>query len=205
MSEKHFSEHKILFGQKSNLSKRHSPDHDTTKSLVDRYRSIGKKIVLTQGSFDMIHIGHARYLEEAKRHGDILMVGIDSDEKVRGRKGEHRPVVPQDERLEMLVHLRSVDLVTVKEVSDPKWHLIKIVRPDVLIITERMNYSDKEKEKLEELCGEVVLLESQATTSTSARVRNLHTSGADNVTKKIMEKFPDLVTEVFEEVKSQNI
>lgn len=205
MSEKHFIEHRILFGQKSNLPKRFSSDHETTKELIERYRSMGKKIVLTQGSFDMIHIGHARYLEEAKKHGDILLVGIDSDEKVRSRKGEHRPVVPQEERLEMLVHLRSVDLVTIKEHSDPKWHLIKIVRPDILIITERMDYSEEAKKELEKLCGKIVLLQSQATTSTSARVRNLHTSGADNVTKRIMEKFPTLVAEVFEEVKNKNI
>ena len=71
--------------------------------LVKHCRGLGLKIVLTQGSWDMVHIGHARYLEEAKRHGDFLIVGTDSDKKIRERKGPDRPVVPQDERLNIVI------------------------------------------------------------------------------------------------------
>ncbi|HNV45384.1 MAG TPA: adenylyltransferase/cytidyltransferase family protein, partial [Candidatus Woesebacteria bacterium] len=68
------------------------------KPIVAEARKKGQKVVLTQGSFDLVHIGHARYCEKAKSFGDLLIVGVDSDEKVRARKGKNRPIVPQDER-----------------------------------------------------------------------------------------------------------
>lgn len=141
---------------------------------AEALRQAGKKIVLTQGSFDMVHIGHARYLYRAKKYGDVLIVGVDCDEKVRFRKGEDRPIVPQDERLEMLTHLGSVDLVVLKELlpSSQKYSLIKAVKPDVLVAT-RETYTPEKIAQLEEWCGKVVVLTPQATTSTSAKLRRL--------------------------------
>src|SRR5688572_3071996 len=66
------------------------------------------KVVLTQGTYDLVHIGHARYFQKAKSYGDFLIVGVDSDEKVKVRKGPDRPVVPEDERLEMLTYLKPI-------------------------------------------------------------------------------------------------
>jgi rfaE bifunctional protein nucleotidyltransferase chain/domain len=95
-------------------------DKKKLAEVVDALRTMGAKIVLTQGSFDFIHIGHFIYLEKARKHGDILIVGVDNDEKVRRRKGPERPIVSEDERVKMLTHVRHVDIVTLKRYDDPK-------------------------------------------------------------------------------------
>src|SRR5258706_6536345 len=87
-----------IFSPGSNFKDRYIPDYKTLAKLVSHLRGLGLKIVLVQGTYDMVHIGHARYLEEARRQGDVLIVGVDSDEKVRARKGPTRPVVPASER-----------------------------------------------------------------------------------------------------------
>ena len=145
-------------------------DHDVLINKVMACRELGQSIVMTLGSFDLTHIGHARYLEEAKKYGDILVVGVDSDEKIRQRKGETRPIVPATERMELLAHLKPVDLVTIKHANEPKWDLIKRVNPDTLIVTEE-TYTEEALNELTEYCGRIVCLERLATTSTSAKVR----------------------------------
>src|SRR3989338_7601727 len=97
------------------------------KNFVVHCRGLGLKVVLVQGTWDMVHVGHARYLESAKKYGDILIVGVDDDKKVKHRKGPDRPVVPEEERLEMLTYLRPVDIVFLKRLNDPKWRLIKTI------------------------------------------------------------------------------
>src|SRR5436309_2100242 len=81
--------------------------------------------VLARGSFDIIHEGHSMYLEAARRFGDFLIVGLDSDAKIRARKGPHRPAVPEIERLRMVTHQRGVGLVTLKDLHHERWALIK--------------------------------------------------------------------------------
>jgi len=147
-------------------------DHARLESVVQSLKTLGVKIVLTQGSYDLVHIGHARYLNAAKQQGDVLIVGVDEDEKIRSRKGPDRPVVPEDERMEMVLHMRPVDIVVLKRHSDPKWNLIRVVCPDVLIATQE-TYSEQEIEALKEFCGNIVVLDRQATTSTSAKIRHL--------------------------------
>jgi D-beta-D-heptose 7-phosphate kinase/D-beta-D-heptose 1-phosphate adenosyltransferase len=147
-------------------------DYQQLRKAVKAYRDLEYRIVLTQGTYDMVHVGHGRYLQDAKGYGDILIVGVDSDEKVRLRKGEGRPIVPQEERVEMLTYLDSVDHVVVKGVAEPKWSLIKLVRPDVLIATEE-TYNDEQLEQLKEFCGEVKVLKRKALTSTSAKIRQI--------------------------------
>ena len=113
------------------------------------------------------------YLEAARQFGDFLIVGLDSDEKIRARKGENRPVVPQMERLRMVTHQRGVGLVTLKQTAHPKWALIKAVRPDVLVATEE-TYTPEEIRELEaDYCGRVEVLGRMATVSTSARLRDV--------------------------------
>lgn len=174
-------------------------NHKELKQIVESLRNQKSKIVLTQGSFDMIHIGHGRYLQKAKKRGHILIVGVDDDDKVRHRKGNNRPVVPQDERLEMLSYLSSVDYVIIKPHKAPKWQLIKTIRPDILIATEE-TYSQEQIDLLHEWCTEVVVLKSQATTSTSAKIRRLqigffHTF-SDRLTQKVHQAIDEVVAEL---------
>ena len=174
-------------------------DYKKVKKIVEHCRGLGLRIVLTQGTFDMVHIGHGRYLQEAKSHGDILIVGVDSDKKVRSRKGPERPVVPHDERLEMLTHLRPVDLVVLKEIHYPKYHLIKTVQPDVLIATEG-TYDKNRLQEVKKLCAKVVVLKPQATTSTSAKIRLMQLNTAKKVgrslTPKILKTIEDVLNEL---------
>jgi D-glycero-beta-D-manno-heptose 1-phosphate adenylyltransferase len=162
-----------LFADASNFDQRFIEDYDEIETTVNALRTLGFKVVLTSGSFDVIHEGHSMYLEAARQFGDFLIVGLDSDEKIRGRKGENRPVVPQMERLRMVTHQRGVGLVTLKHTHHPKWALIKAVRPDVLVATEE-TYTQAEITELEaSYCGRVEVLERMATVSTSARLREI--------------------------------
>lgn len=175
-------------------------DYKKIASLVGHCKELGMKIVLTQGSFDMIHVGHGRYLKEAKKHGDLLVVGVDSDKKVRARKGPERPVVPQEERVEMLTHLRYVDLVFLKEMNAPKWSLIKAVCPDVLIATKE-TYDKNQLKDLKKYCGKVHVLKPMATTSTSAKIRRLQMGTAKKLGQALTPKLMKTIEEVLGELK----
>lgn len=172
------------------------------KKAVAHCRKCGMKIVLTQGSWDMVHIGHARYFMEAKKHGDVLIVGVDSDEKIRHRKGPDRPIVPENERLEMVAHLRYVDLVILKDLNAPKWHLQKLVMPDVLIATKE-TYDEEQLKELEKYCGEVVVLEPRATTSTSAKIRRMQISTAQKLEKKLTPRILAAIEMSLKEIKEE--
>jgi D-beta-D-heptose 7-phosphate kinase/D-beta-D-heptose 1-phosphate adenosyltransferase len=191
---------KSIFGQTSNFDKRYISDYKKLEDVIKHCKGLGLRIVLTQGTYDMVHIGHARYFEEAKKHGDILVIGVDSDEKVRTRKGPERPVVPQEERLEMVAHLRPVDVVVLKELHHPKWHLIKTVRPDVLIAT-RETYTKEKLKELKKYCGEVVVLDPMATTSTSAKIRKLQIGTAKSLGQALTPKIMDVIEEVLKDIK----
>ncbi len=169
------------FSLDSNFSSRFYPDYEILQKQVNHLKGVGAKIVLTSGSFDLFHIGHALYLEKAKQCGDILIVGVDDDDKIRVRKGDGRPVNPQIERLQILSHLRYVDIITLKYGKDPKWELIKIIKPDLLVATVD-NYTSEEISELEQsYCSEVVVLTRQAETSTSAKVRKMNLKNAKNI------------------------
>lgn len=94
-------------------------------------RKKGKKVVFTNGCFDIIHAGHARYLKKAKSLGDILVVGLNSDSSVRAIKGEKRPIVPEKERAEVLSALSAVDYVVIFADTTPL-RLIRAIKPDIL-------------------------------------------------------------------------
>jgi rfaE bifunctional protein nucleotidyltransferase chain/domain len=151
--------------------------YECLAKVVEGYRAQKKHIVLTSGTFDLVHIGHARYLQEAKSQGEVLFVGVDSDEKVRKRKGVGRPVVPEHERAEILTYFDSVDHVLVKPLETEKWSLIKIIRPNVLVATAE-TYDEKTINELKKFCGEVIVLDPMATTSTSARIRRVQLANA---------------------------
>jgi rfaE bifunctional protein nucleotidyltransferase chain/domain len=162
-----------LFADASNFELRYVPDYDRIKTLVGALRTLGLRVVLTSGSFDIIHEGHSMYLEAARRFGDFLIVGVDSDEKIRARKGPHRPAVPEMERLRMVTHQRGVGLVTLKHLHHERWHLIKTVLPDVLVATADTYRREEIAELEQRYCGRVEVLERMATVSTSARLRRI--------------------------------
>jgi len=95
-------------------------------------RKSGLRVVFTNGCFDILHVGHVRYLTAARSKGDILVVGLNSDQSVRKIKGEKRPVVPENQRAEVLAGLRCVDYVILFDEADPL-KLIQSICPDVLV------------------------------------------------------------------------
>ena len=112
-----------------NFADRLVPSLEEMTRVVSHLRGLGYRIVLTSGSFDLIHLGHVKYLARAKELGGILVVGVDSDAKIRRRKGDDRPMVPENERLELLAHQRPVDLIYLKREEDPQWGLIRPSSP----------------------------------------------------------------------------
>jgi rfaE bifunctional protein nucleotidyltransferase chain/domain len=112
--------------------------HDKIKTaqelrpLLDILRAAGKKIVFTNGCFDLIHTGHTRYLSKAKSFGDLLIVAVNSDASVRGIKGEKRPINAAADRMETLAALESVDYVVLFPEPDPH-RIIAELQPDVLV------------------------------------------------------------------------
>lgn len=100
---------------------------------IERARAHGKRIVFTNGCFDLLHIGHTRYLQDAKALGDILVVGVNSDASVRSlEKAPDRPIVPDVQRAEVVAALGCVDYVVIFAESDPG-RLIAAIQPDVLV------------------------------------------------------------------------
>jgi len=102
------------------------------RPLLAILRAAGKKIVFTNGCFDLIHTGHTRYLAIARSFGDLLVVAVNSDSSVRTIKGEKRPINSQQERAETLAALDSVDFVTIFSEPDP-YKVISALQPDVLV------------------------------------------------------------------------
>lgn len=164
-----------VFGPGSNTNVRIVEDYEELERRVAACKRLNMRVVMTSGTYDLFHEGHARYLERARQHGDILIVGVDDDDKVRARKakpGKPRPFDSERQRMEILCHVRHVDLVFLKKLTDPKWQLIKTVKPDTLVATQE-TYTEEQLRQLKEFCGEVVVLPPQASTSTTAKIRNL--------------------------------
>lgn len=195
---------KNILSSSVSLKDRFIPDFKELGRVVADLKRMGYRIVLTQGVYDMIHEGHARYLEKALSYGDILVVGVDSDELTRSRKGPNRPIVPEKERLQMLAHLRHVSILTVREVKHGLGKLIETVRPDVLITSSSTSdFGKKEIAVYKKICGRIVTLPPQAATSTTARVRSLTISGADELAKEIIERVPAAVKNALEKFRSK--
>lgn len=105
---------------------------DEAVAFVERLRAAGRTIVFTNGVFDVLHPGHVRYLQAARRAGDALLVGVNSDRSAGVNKGPSRPLVPEQERAELLAALACVDAVVVFDEGTPD-ELIRRLRPDVLV------------------------------------------------------------------------
>ena len=102
------------------------------RSIAARIKSRGKKVVFTNGCFDLLHPGHTRYLAEARRLGDALVVAVNSDRSVRALKGPGRPIQPEDERAEILAALEVVDYVTIFDDDTPRTVIARML-PNVLV------------------------------------------------------------------------
>jgi len=102
------------------------------RKIIEGLKKEGKRIVFTNGCFDLLHVGHVRYLESAKALGNVLIIGINSDPSVRGLKGPLRPILPLEERAEILSGLGCVDYVTVFDEPTPL-ELITLIQPHVLV------------------------------------------------------------------------
>ena len=102
-------------------------------TIAARLKRQGRRLVFTNGCFDLVHVGHAALLEQAKRLGDVLIVGLNSDRSVRAlKKGPGRPLVPQQARAKLLAALAAVDYVTIFDEPTP-YELIRAIKPDILV------------------------------------------------------------------------
>ncbi len=110
----------------------HIKNFEDIEQIVKRYRKSGKKVVFTNGCFDILHVGHVKYLQEAKSFGDVLIVGLNSDESVSRLKGPSRPVNIAGDRAYILAALEAVDFVVPFE-EDTPYSLIKMIQPDTLV------------------------------------------------------------------------
>jgi len=129
------------------------------------------RIVLTGGCFDILHVGHVRFLSEAKKMGDCLVVLLENDKNVKKLKGKNRPVFIQKERAEMLSALGNVDLIvllpTMENDSD-YLNLVMKIKPDIIAVTENDPYVEKKKLQAEIVGGELRVIPFVKTLSTSA-------------------------------------
>ncbi|MEZ4524613.1 MAG: D-glycero-beta-D-manno-heptose 1-phosphate adenylyltransferase [Desulfobacterales bacterium] len=107
-------------------------DRETLSAILEKKRQDGHAIVFTNGCFDLLHAGHVRYLNAARKQGDLLVVGLNSDASVHAIKGEKRPIVPQQQRAEVLAALECVDYVSIFDEHDPLL-LIQSLKPHVLV------------------------------------------------------------------------
>lgn len=100
--------------------------------LIQEWKEAGKKVAFTNGCFDLLHVGHVLYLEEAKALGDVLVVGLNSDASVSRLKGPNRPIQDEYTRAHVLAALQSVDMVVLFPEDDP-YNLISMLKPDILV------------------------------------------------------------------------
>lgn len=139
------------------------------KAIVESLKAEGKRIVFTNGCFDLLHLGHVTYLEEAKSYGDVLIVGLNSDNSVKRIKGPQRPIMPEWARARILAALWAVDYVVIFE-EDTPLRVIKELRPHVLV-----KGGDWKQEEVvgRELVEEVKILPYLEGFSTTAIVRKI--------------------------------
>jgi rfaE bifunctional protein nucleotidyltransferase chain/domain len=146
------------------------------RRVREELRAAGRRLVFTNGCFDLLHVGHVRYLRAARALGDALLVAVNSDRSVRALKGEGRPVMSEGERAELLAALSSVDFVTVFDEESPR-ALIAELLPDVL--AKGGDYALEEihgREEVERAGGRVVALpfvEGASTTGIIERLRKI--------------------------------
>lgn len=168
-------------------------------SLRDQLKEKDKKVVFTAGSWDLLHVGQCRYLEEARARGDILVVGVSSNDAIRKVKGPNKPILDEKIRVEMLTYLRSVDFVTI--LPEPSCQpSLGLLQPHIFI-TVREDWTDNYKESKEyktviKYGGTVEVVDRQSTTlSTTAIVQRAIGGQLGDIFKDFMELRKDPLKE----------
>lgn len=146
---------------------------DELIKVVEGLKKKGRKIVFTNGCFDLLHLGHIRYLREAKRLGDILIIGLNSDNSVRSLKGRERPLVKEKDRTEILSALEVVDYIVIFDELTPK-NLIDSITPHILVKGGDWKREDVVgRDTVEAHGGEVVIIPEVKGYSTSALIKKI--------------------------------
>lgn len=141
--------------------------------LGEQLREKGKKVVFTAGSWDLIHAGQCRYLEKAREYGDVLIVGVSSNNAIKQVKGPNKPILDEKIRAEMLTFLKSVDFVTI--LPEPSCQpSLGLLKPDVFI-TVKEDWTDEYKDSREyktvvKYGGEVIVVDRQSTTISTTQI-----------------------------------
>ena len=149
---------------------------DGLRRRVEQWRSAGEQVVLANGNFDLLHVGHVRYLHGAKALGGKLVVAINSDDSVRAHKGEGRPIMPEDERAEIVAALADVDAVVIFPELDVR-SIIREIRPDIQAKgTDYTAESVPERDTVLEYGGRVEIVGDPKDHSTSEIIRSRFTS-----------------------------
>ena len=152
-------------------------NRDVLAAIIDEERKRGKRVVFTNGCFDLLHVGHVKYLQKARSFGDLLVLGLNSDASVRRLKGDKRPLIGEEERAHLLAALDCIDYVTLFD-EDTPLELIKSVKPMVLV--KGGDYSPEGvvgKDVVESYGGRVELVEFVDGKSTT------------NIIEKILERY----------------
>ena len=156
-------------------------------TLHDKLKEAGKKVVFTAGSWDLIHAGQCRYLEKAKAYGDVLVVGVSSNDAIRRVKGPNKPILDEKIRAEMLTFLKSVDFVTI--LPEPSCvPPLGLLKPDVYV-TVKEDWTSEYKESKEyktvtKYGGEVLVVDRQSTSVSTTQILQRAIGGALSDTLK---------------------
>lgn len=148
-------------------------DQSDLMSLHEKLKDLNKKVVFTAGSWDLLHVGQCRYLEESKKLGDILVVGVSSNAAIRKVKGPNKPILDERIRSEMLTYLKSVDFVTI--LPEPSCQpTLGLLKPDVYVTVKEdwtQNYKDsKEYKTVTKYGGEVLVVDRQSTVLSTTKI-----------------------------------
>ncbi|TLT08326.1 D-glycero-beta-D-manno-heptose-7-phosphate kinase [Aliarcobacter thereius] len=162
-----------IYEYESSLNKSSSSSHIKTFAEIEqlslKFHNQGKKIVFTNGCFDILHVGHVKYLQEAKSYGDVLILGLNADSSVKKLKGDSRPINNQDDRAYILASLESVDYVVVFEEETP-YELIKLIRPHILVKGGDYEGKDVVGQDIADELKLVQFVDGKSTTNTIKRI-----------------------------------
>uniref|UniRef100_UPI004047C6BB D-glycero-beta-D-manno-heptose-7-phosphate kinase n=1 Tax=Aliarcobacter sp. TaxID=2321116 RepID=UPI004047C6BB len=168
-----------IYEYESSLNKSNSSSHiksfEEIETLAKKLHAKGKKIVFTNGCFDILHAGHVKYLEEAKSYGDILILGLNADSSVKKLKGPTRPINNQDDRAYILASLESVDYVVIFEEETP-YELIKLVQPHILVKGGDYEGKDVVGQDIAQELRLVQFVDGKSTTKIIQRIQNNETN-----------------------------
>lgn len=163
-----------IYEYESSLHKSNSNSHIKTfeeiEKLASKLHNLSKKIVFTNGCFDILHVGHVKYLEEARSYGDVLILGLNADSSVKKLKGDSRPINNQDDRAYILASLESVDYVVIFEEETP-YELIKLIKPHVLVKGGDYEGKDVVGQDIADELKLVKFVDGKSTTNTIKRIQ----------------------------------